>query len=1355
MQSLNIPSTFRNPNQYTAAEILEALQGATGSRRFSFRYELLDENNVKTRDLDTVRKGSITQNWLADIKRTASFELRSELEDPIDYLKDRIKPWVRLHMPPKELPDPNTVLPPASPTPPAFAALQDDFESAEMSSEWTFYADGVANVGGKLRIPTKPSYPGAASNSTWSLTGSSVSCEVNRVPSLSGGTDVAVGVTINSGTVGTNLTIQYRLTGFGLENRMEFLNFDSGFSDPGSVDIEYDPDEHRWWRIREEAGTVYWETSRTGLPGTWQVQRDEPTPAWVVLEDQTLELFIQANGDVGGDGGGDYAELDNVNLTPEGVATEFMPQQEWFNNFNGTPGVDGVGRLEVLATNGTTSAGDEISVTVPNDGSVVVGDLLIVGAALASGVRTMNLTSAATGWTDHGRVSVSGHGSEVWTKIATSAELGDTITVTPSTPDIPQVIMLAKVSNVDQTNPLGSPVAVQGTAFTTTSTTHNASPTITGTAADTREISLVFDSQQGDHDWNAPFPIIQSTNGYDHSITAAGGSTFAVGDNPTRTSGTIGNRSWTKDIASYGSAWTIGVLGAETVEAAESITPNNSARHGNALDDVQGVAIYDDAYSIDDKKSAKLGDDSGASGGTLVTRLRSPLSEWSTRLYYFLPPGGVLSIQPDGANPSTSNDILIDDNTSTVTLGTVDVPDYLKPNFVGRLVKLEIITTETLTVYHLFWTDPTGDSPDYVTSEDNTGRDPLLTLTVSAGGSSTPPAWVDNLLISEPRTYVRFTDESVNYVEWPQGVFILSSPQRESDEADVITRTVQGYDLAQVLEDEQTADRFSTANLLRVDDNFTRDVTGSWGTSDDGTVWLQAAADADFGVTSTLPGYAYVTLLSNPSNIRLFQAGNTQQEILTDSEVYTRIAVDQLATGASFLPSVVFRLFSINDYYRCRVHHLTDGTIGMSVTRTATQYGDFVSSGLSYTTGTFVNVRAQCIGHVVRGKVWADGTSEPAGWLIEEDITADQIEYGYTGLSGSTFGGNTNVNPMYQYDTFQLNPNPNNTYTGVVEHILTEANLPKRITESAATIPEIKEWEAGTTKRQIINDLLDAINYESLSFDEDGFAVVKPYISPQDRGSEYTYQDNELSVMYPEVMQELDLYAIPNRWILTVSDPDRDTIVVDFTNADPASPTSTVRRGRTITEFVQEQDADSEATLIEKASRLAFESSQVYEAIEFDTGLMPIHSGNDVYTLVYDILGINGQYAEVSWDMDLEAGAKMSHRARRVISLVAAQDPSILDDDLEVTGALEAGNIAVGIETVTPVANKPTKYTVSGLDLQGRGPVRVFATAESTVPGSSFREVTTADHTPFGFSIWVYRTNTTSTNIHWMAVRGA
>lgn len=1136
MQSLNIPDTFRNPNGYTVEEIEAALKGATGSRKLSFRYELLDSTNKIKRELDTVTASKISQDWLADIKRTATFSLRSGFQDPIDYLSDRIKPWVRLHMPAKMIPTPDPVLPAEPQSPPFFGGFTDDFQTDAMGPNWGTYEDGAINTGGYLKLPATEFFPAARSNASWTLTGSQITAEFVH-PMEEGDT---IGVDAVSTTMstyanalgtGTNLMIRYRRVGSTSFNKLEFCS-NSGGTDGAAVIIDFDPNEHRWFRIRETSGTVFWETSRTGLPGTWQVQRSLATPAWVIAATGVMRLLFQAVGNVLFT---DYAGWDNVGLPPEGVETAFMPQQVWANNFNGTPGVTG-----------------------------------------------------------------------------------------------------------------------------------------------------------------------------------------------------------------------------------EAVTKNNSARHGNALDDVRGTVIYDGTHTADGGKAAKLGSDDGVSDGLIVARLRSALTFWSLRCYFYIPSSGYILIQPDGAVANTSNNISFDGSSGLFTLGSATLPAAVSANMINKLVKLEIITTATLTIYRLFWTDPAGSSPDYVTSEDNTGRDPLITVTVNGGGASTtPPVWFDNLLITEPQTYQRFTDDSVNFVEWPQGVFILSSPQRQSDEANTISREIQGYDLAQILQDDQVAERFSTANLLRVDDNFSRDVTGGWGTSSDGTVWLQAAASTDVGVVSTTPGYAFMRLLSSPSTIRLQQAGNTAQEILVDSQIYFRTTTTQIATGAGIISGAIFRLFSTGDYYRLRTIFNTDSSFHMSVTGTKggslTQYGDDIDTGLGYTVGTYINVRAQCINNVIRGKAWKDGTSEPAGWMIEEeiDIVANQVVYGYTGVSASTFGGNTNVNPEIRWDKFQLNPNPANTYTGVVDHLLTEANVPKKITANSATIPVPKEWEAGTSKRQIIGDLLTAINYESLSFDEDGFAVVKPYISPQERGSEFTYQDDELSVMYPEVMQEYDLFAIPNRWVMTLSDPDRDTITVDFTNNDPASPTSTVRRGRTITSFEQAQDADSEATMIGKIARKAFEASQVYEAIEFSTALIPIHSGNDVYTLVYDPMGLSGQYAEVSWDMDLTAGAKMTHRARRVISLKPTADPSIIDDDLVVTGALEVGNIAVGVTTLTPVANKPTKVAVSGLNLQGTGPVRVIATAETAVPGSTFREVCTADHTPYGFSIWGYRTNTTATSIHWMAMRGA
>lgn len=1143
MQSLTIPDLFRNPNQYTADEIREALQGVTGSRKLSFRYELLDSSNKVIRELDTVTSGRISQDWLADIKRTAQFSLRSGFTDPIDYLTNRIKPWVRLAMPPKALPVPDPVLPAAPQSPPLFGGFTDDFETDAISSNWAAYEDGAINTGGRLHIPMTTFSPAARSNASWTLTGSAVTAQFVRAPqvgSVMGVDTVSTTMSVygNAAGTGTNLMIRYRKVGPTSVNKLEFCS-NVGGTDGSAVIIDYVPNEHRWFRIRESSGTVYWETSRTGLPGTWQVQRSLATPAWVISGTGVLRLLFQTLGNVDAT---DFTEWDNLGLPPQGVETSFMPQSVWSNNFNGTPGVTG-----------------------------------------------------------------------------------------------------------------------------------------------------------------------------------------------------------------------------------EAITKNNSARSGNALDDVRGTVIYDGAHSADNGKSAKLGSDDTLSDGTIVARVRNALTDWSLRCYFYLPSNGQIYIQPDGAVPESSNNISFQasggSGAGTFQLGAATLPMAVAANMVNKLVKLEIITTESLTLYRLFWTAPTGSSPDYVTSEDNTGRDPLITVTVSGGGpTSTPAVWFDNLLITEPQTYQRFTDDSVNYVEWPQGVFILSSPQREGDAAKVISRDVQGYDLAQILQDDQVAERFSTANLLRVDDNFSRDVTGSWGTSQDGTVWVHnVVANTTRGVVSASPGYAYVRIQDDSSTIRLSQAGNTAQEILVDSEIYCRVACSQLAVGNAYIAGAIFRLFSGSDYYRVRVHFNTTASgfdVHLNVTSTNSgtvhTFGDIVNTGLTYSAGEYFNFRAQCIGHVMRAKLWKTGVSEPAGWMIEEEVDDPyKITYGYTGVSGSNFAGTTNVNQEIRFDLFQLNPNPGNTYTGVVDHLLTEANLPKKITANSATIPVPKEWEAGTSKRQIIADLLTAINYESLSFDEDGYAVVKPYISPQNRGVEYSYADDELSVMYPEVMQEYDLFAIPNRWIMTLSDPDRDTITVTFTNNDPASPTSTVRRGRTITSFEQGQDADSEATMIDRISRLAFEASQVFEAVEFSTALMPIHSGNDVYSIEYDPMGINAQYSEVSWEMDLQAGAKMTHRARRIISLTPAADPAIIADDVVVTGALEMGNMQAGITTLTPVANKPTKVVVTGLNLQGTGPVRVIATPETSVPGSTFREVTTADHTPYGFSIWGYRTNTTATNIHWLAMRGA
>lgn len=222
-------------------------------------------------------------------------------------------------------------------------------------------------------------------------------------------------------------------------------------------------------------------------------------------------------------------------------------------------------------------------------------------------------------------------------------------------------------------------------------------------------------------------------------------------------------------------------------------------------------------------------------------------------------------------------------------------------------------------------------------------------------------------------------------------------------------------------------------------------------------------------------------------------------------------------------------------------------------------------------------------------------------------------------------------------------------YTDAVSTLL--GSVPKNITTSASVLPATLEWPPGTSKLKIINELLSAVNYESLSFDEDGIATVRPYRLPSQRPSEFTYADNAVSVMLPTVTQDLDLFSVPNSWVLVVSNPDQSALTSTYTNSNPASPTSTVRRGRTIVDFRTQQNAADQGSLDALVSRLAFEASQVYEAIQFETGLMPIHSGNDAYRIEYSPMAIAAQYSEHGWVMELGVSTTMKHNARRVVTV--------------------------------------------------------------------------------------------------------
>lgn len=211
---------------------------------------------------------------------------------------------------------------------------------------------------------------------------------------------------------------------------------------------------------------------------------------------------------------------------------------------------------------------------------------------------------------------------------------------------------------------------------------------------------------------------------------------------------------------------------------------------------------------------------------------------------------------------------------------------------------------------------------------------------------------------------------------------------------------------------------------------------------------------------------------------------------------------------------------------------------------------------------------------------------------------------------------------------------------------ITEMNL----TPSSKTLPAAREWDPGTPKLQIVNDLFGAINYRSLYFDSDGLAVGEPYLSPTTAPARHLYATDDASLVLAGAEEELDLFDISNKWVLYTSQPDQASLRSVYTNTNPGSPTSTVSRGRTIVDFRRVEAADQPA-LDAKVARLAFEASQVYTAVNFSTAIVPDHGESDVIDFVHSGLGISARYVEHTWELPLVAGGAMRHRIRRVVTV--------------------------------------------------------------------------------------------------------
>lgn len=102
----------------------------------------------------------------------------------------------------------------------------------------------------------------------------------------------------------------------------------------------------------------------------------------------------------------------------------------------------------------------------------------------------------------------------------------------------------------------------------------------------------------------------------------------------------------------------------------------------------------------------------------------------------------------------------------------------------------------------------------------------------------------------------------------------------------------------------------------------------------------------------------------------------------------------------------------------------------------------------------------------------------------------------------------------------------------------------------------------GTKRIEVVNKLLESINYSAVYVDRYGVLRAEPYRRPQDRPVAAEFVAGAGTVATPSWSREQALSEIPNRVVLVANgDSDSPALVGVATNTNPASPFSIPSRG--------------------------------------------------------------------------------------------------------------------------------------------------------------------------------------------------
>lgn len=195
-----------------------------------------------------------------------------------------------------------------------------------------------------------------------------------------------------------------------------------------------------------------------------------------------------------------------------------------------------------------------------------------------------------------------------------------------------------------------------------------------------------------------------------------------------------------------------------------------------------------------------------------------------------------------------------------------------------------------------------------------------------------------------------------------------------------------------------------------------------------------------------------------------------------------------------------------------------------------------------------------------------------------------------------------------------------------------------------------REFDISKSKLEIINDLLQEINYYSLRTDSNGYFVSSPYVQPDLKQITYQYLDDELSVTYYGMRETLDLFNVKNCFLCYTTNPEKPSLKSIFINDSQFSEISTINIGRQKWDKRELEDIADQQALDDYTKRIALEASNVYGHLEFKTAIMPFHTDLDNLYIRYSPMQIDSNFQEIGWSLNLNDNT-MLHDVRRLIRL--------------------------------------------------------------------------------------------------------